>query len=97
MNSKVQSILAALITITGILLTSLVGYYAFIFPKTIKIWQEQEKSLSIYEQQLVQFSQFCTSFALILIPLYVLMTLAGFIWLVLALKGKNGGDNLKPA
>lgn len=86
MIKKIQCIFAVIITIIGISLTFLVVYYAFIFPKTIRMWQEQDKALTIFEHQLVQFSKFCTSYGMLLIPVYSLMTIAGFIWLVVALK-----------
>ena len=60
------------------------------------MWKEQGRALTVLEQQEVQISKLCTPFGLILIPLYVLMTLVGFIWLVFALKG-DSGNNLKAA
>jgi len=57
-----------------------IGFYlAFFFPKTVAVWQDQGRALSVFERLLVSASQFCSAYGVILLPVLLLAMVAGVI------------------
>lgn len=90
-NISVLAGLSALLT--GALL-SIAAYLSFIAPRTIAIWQEEGRAISVLEKAIVTASHVCTTFGIILLPLLLLAFLASVVWLISAIMGnadKEGG------
>ena len=89
MQTKVATILALLALVCLVV----ISYLAFMFPKTIDVWKEQGRALSVVEQLTVNLSRLCTHFGLILLPLFLFAVIGCTIWAAVSLRGcRNNGQ-----
>ena len=81
---KTQTFVAGTLTILAVLALAGVAHLTFVFPKTMAVWADEGRPLSVVEQALANLSGFCTSFGLLLIPVLLLVVVGCGIWTVLA-------------
>ena len=84
MNKAAQSKLALIMAALGLVILAAVLYLAFIFPKTMAVWMEEGKSLSMAEQIVRRLSVFCQCYGLILLPWLIAGIVACVLWSVMA-------------
>ena len=82
--NKVQTRLAGACAILLALVLTGVGYLVFAFPRVVNEWAESGRSLSTLEQAVVNLSNLCKSFGMLLIPLLVLGIVGCVIWALMS-------------
>ena len=63
-------------------------YLAFVFPKTLAVWENEGLTLSGFQILMANASSFCTHYGLLLLPVLLLGFLASLVWLILAVMTK---------
>jgi type II secretory pathway component PulF len=90
----VQSVFAGLSALLTLTLLSVVAYLAFVFPKTVAVWQDEGRAISVLEQLCVNASHACSSLGIVLIPLLLLCFLAAVFWAIVAAKGNRANKGM---
>ena len=91
--NKGQSVLAGVFLLITGGMAGLVIYLAFVFPKILAIWEQEARALSAVQKLIVNFSDFCTQYGLIILPLFLLSFLASLVWLLVTVKKKSTAYN----
>jgi len=91
MSNRLHNYFAGILAILGWLALAVVAYLTFVFPKTSALWADRAQALTGFEQLLVNLSQVCGSFGLIIIPALLLLTVGCLVWVVLS--GKKTATN----
>lgn len=86
---KTQSYFEAALALFALLALPSVVYLAYVFPKTMALWADDERALSTIEQTLAKLSSFCQSFGLLLIPALLLTIIGCVFWAVFASKSSQ--------
>ena len=81
---KIQSCVAAVLALFGVLALAGVIHLAFVFPKTVAVWADEGRALSVVQQALVNLSSLCKSLGLLLVPVLLLAIVGCGVWAVLA-------------
>jgi type II secretory pathway component PulF len=84
---KTQVYIAGALTNFAVLALAGVAYLVFVFPKTLAIWADEGRALTIIEQNLANLSNLCASLGLLIIPALLLAVVGCGIWTVMA--GRN--------
>jgi type II secretory pathway component PulF len=79
---KIRSIVATVLALIAAGMIAAVWYLAFVFPKTLEVWQDQYEGQSLSGLQILvaNASHFCSSFGLVLLPILVLAFVAALVW-----------------
>lgn len=89
MNKRIQSLLAGILAVLGAIALAGMFYVTYVFPKTGAVLAGQERALSITEQLLVNLSDLCKSFGILLIPALLVATIGCGVWAILAVRGNK--------
>ena len=81
---RAQTCIAGILMALAVL--SLVGVFhlTFIFPRSMAVWADEGRALTVAEQALANLSNVCRSFGLFLIPALLLAVVGCGVWAVLA-------------
>jgi len=80
MNKTAQIRLSLVLAVIALLASTAVIYLAFIFPKTLAVWADEGRALTITEQVAANLSDFCRSSGLILLPLLMVGIVGCAVW-----------------
>ena len=80
----IQSRLAGSVALLSAFVLSGVIYLVYVFPKTMVVWADEARSLPVSKRLLVEMSQCCQSFGLILLPGLLLVVIGCGFWAVRA-------------
>jgi type II secretory pathway component PulF len=64
-------------------------YLSFFFPKTVALWADQQRVLSLLEQIVASLSIYCRSFGLFLLPFFGVVFAIGGMWMAATASGKD--------
>jgi type II secretory pathway component PulF len=81
---RIQTYFAGVLALISALVLAVVFYLAFIFPKTVAVWADEGRALSVVQTTLVNLSDVCKSFGLLVIPVLLLILIGCSIWAVVA-------------
>ena len=84
MNKSAQCMVASVLGVLALVALVAGLYLTFMFPKTVEIWSAQGRALSVVERLLVEASQFCKQFGLLLIPALLASIIGCGVWVGLA-------------
>jgi type II secretory pathway component PulF len=84
---KTQVYIAGALTAFAVLALAGVAHLVFVFPKTLAVWADEGRALTIIEQTLANLSDLCKSLGLLIIPALLLAVVGCGIWTVMA--GRN--------
>jgi type II secretory pathway component PulF len=92
---KIQSTLGVTLALVSAALLAAVSYLAFIFPRTLQVWQEEyaDRSLSALQRLVANASHFCQAFGLVLLPLLALTLVGTCVWMGVAARGREAANN----
>jgi len=96
MNKTTQIKIAAVLAVLMFGALAAVVYLAFVFPKTLALWAEQGRPLSVAEQTIANLSMFCRSFGLFLFPLLLIVVVGSVVWAAVAGHGIKSGTANPP-
>lgn len=83
---KLQVVLAAFVVLLSGILGGAVAYLAFVVPKALALWEQQNMALSAPQKLVANASVFCTSHGLLLLAVLALVFLASLVWMAAALR-----------
>ena len=89
MMKKMQAVIAACVVAGSVILIGITVHLAFLFPKTVAVWADQGKQLSVLEQFMANFSNLAKVFGLPILGLLMLVTVASLVWLAVSIAGKQ--------
>jgi type II secretory pathway component PulF len=81
---RIHTYLAGILALISALVLAGVFHLAFIFPKTVAVWADEGRDLSVVQTTLVNLSEVCKSFGLFVIPILLLIFIGCSIWAVIA-------------
>ena len=90
---KGQAVLAAVITLITGVMVGVVLYLTFIFPKILAVWEQEARTLSVAQMFMVNISSFCTTYGIVILPIFLIGFLASILWLILAVMKKSTANN----
>ena len=79
-----QTSFAGVVALLGVLALAGVVHLVYIFPKTLALWADDGRALSVSEQTAARLSNICQSFGLFLIPVLLLVVIGCGVWAVSA-------------
>jgi len=88
-----QSALAGILTLLTTAILATAGYLAFVFPKTVAIWEKEYEGRSLSALQILvgNASHFCVSYGMALLPLLLLGVLGSLVWLISSMRKEEKG------
>ena len=89
MNGKTQAVLAGCMVIGTDILMGIEIYLAFVFPKTIAMWNETGKQLSESERAMVGISRLAQLVGLPILAILSLVLAGSLVWLVMAMRKRQ--------
>jgi type II secretory pathway component PulF len=81
---RIHTYLAGVLALISGLVLAGVFHLAFIFPKTVALWADEGRDLSVVQTALVNLSEVCKSFGLLVIPVLLAILIGCSIWAVVA-------------
>lgn len=81
---KTQVLFIGVLGLLAVLALGGVIYLAFVFPKTVAVWADEGRALSVAEQTLANLSSLCVAFGLFLAPALLLGVVGCAVWAVYA-------------
>jgi type II secretory pathway component PulF len=80
----IQPRLAGTVALLSAFVLSGVIYLVYVLPKTMVVWADEARSLPVAKRLLIEISQICSSFGLLLVPGLMLVVIGCGIWAVRA-------------
>ena len=90
---KGQAILAAVLVLIMGGMAGAVIYLAFVFPKTLAIWDQEARALSMLQMFMANISSLCTHYGRLILPVFLLGFIASLVWLILTVMKKSTANN----
>ncbi len=75
-----QAYFARVLALLGVLALAGVVYLIYIFPKTMELWIDEDRALSVAELTIARLSSACRSYGLFLIPVLLLAIVGCGVW-----------------
>jgi type II secretory pathway component PulF len=83
---KGQAVISGALAIIMAVMAGIVIYLAFVFPKALAIWEQEARELNSSQIMMANFSDFCTRYGLILLPILLLGFLVLSVRMMLTIK-----------
>ena len=83
---KGQAVISGALAIILAVMAGIVIYMAFVFPKSLAIWEQEARELSSFQKLMVNFSDFSTQYGRIILPVLLLGILTLSVWMTLTIK-----------
>jgi hypothetical protein len=83
-NIPLEASVAWVLALISALVIAGVFHLAFIFPRTVAVWSEEGRALSVVQTTLINLSNVCKSFGLLVIPVLLLILIGCSRWAVVA-------------
>ena len=90
---KGQAIISGALAIILAVMAGIVIYLVFVFPKALAIWEQEARELTSIQMILVNLSDFCKRYGLILFPVFVLGFLVSSVKMMLTIKKASATNN----
>ena len=89
MNKRANTAFAGFALVCCFAVFSVMLYLVYLFPRTVKLWEELDRDLSVFERSIVELSRFFKQFGFSLFPLILLLVAGSFAWLIISLRTKH--------
>ncbi|MBN1804137.1 MAG: hypothetical protein JW837_02690 [Sedimentisphaerales bacterium] len=83
---KGQAVLAGAAALAMGVTAGVIIYMAFVFPKTLAVWEQEARELSGFQMMAANVSTFCTQYGLIILPVILFGFLVSSLWMILTIK-----------
>jgi type II secretory pathway component PulF len=90
---KKEMTLATLLALVMILALTGSGYLAFVFPRTLDLWRDENRSLSVFQRLVAGASHFCQAYGFLILPALCLGFLGSLAWLAIASRRNTPASN----
>jgi len=86
---KGQAVISGVLAIILAVLAGILIYMTFVFPKVFAIWEQEARELTSFQMMMVNFSDFCRQYGLIILPVLLLGILALSVRIILTIKKES--------
>ena len=91
--NKGQAVISGVLAIILAVMAGIVIYMAFVFPKALAIWEQEARELTSLQMMMVNLSDFCTQYGLILLPILLLGFLVSSLRMMFTIKKESATNN----